>query len=131
MSRPRKHKNVCSLPKNNRFRPLGRGKECGRVVMSVEEYETIRLIDLEGLNQEESAAQMGIARSTVQSIYYEARKKMAELLVEGKELCIYGGDYRLCEGMRTSCRWEQCCKNKEKCRYAAREQEKPGVAAVN
>ena len=42
--------------------------------MTVDDSETIRLIDLERFNQEECAKQMNIARSTVQGIYIEARK---------------------------------------------------------
>lgn len=71
--------------------------------MTVEEYETIRLIDLEGLTQEECADQMNIARTTVQGIYTEARKKIAESLVGGKVLKIEGGDYRLCDGSGPYC----------------------------
>ena len=61
-------------------------------------YECIRLIDLLGCNQEECAKRMSIARSTVQMIYNEARKKMADSLVNGKLLHIKGGSFRLCDG---------------------------------
>ena len=63
----------------------------------------IRLIDLEGFTQEECASQMNVARTTVQGIYIEARKKLAESLVNGKVLLIEGGEYRLCEGLGNSC----------------------------
>jgi predicted DNA-binding protein (UPF0251 family) len=71
--------------------------------MTVDEYETIRLIDLEGFTQEECANKMGVGRTTVQGIYSRARKKIAESLVNGKVLLIEGGEYRLCEGMGTGC----------------------------
>ena len=64
-------------------------------MMSIDEYESIRLIDYEGLNQEECAKSMDVARTTVTSIYDSARKKLAQLLVEGKTLCISGGAYRI------------------------------------
>ncbi|MGI5970181.1 MAG: DUF134 domain-containing protein [Oscillospiraceae bacterium] len=111
MPRPRKRRKVCSLPVNRRFGPLessGNGEEA--VCMTVDEYETIRLIDLEGLTQEECAEKMNIARTTVQGIYNEARKKIAKSLVEGKELCIEGGEYRLCEGPGRTCGRENCRK---------------------
>ncbi len=71
--------------------------------MTVDEYETIRLIDLEGFTQEECSKHMNIARSTVQGIYNEARKKIAEVLVNGKVLLIEGGEYQLCEGLGINC----------------------------
>ena len=43
------------------------------------------------------------ARTTVQGIYAEARKKIAESLVNGKVLLIEGGEYRLCEGFGKGC----------------------------
>lgn len=68
----------------------------GIIIMTVEEYESIRLIDLEGLNQEQCADLMGVARSTIQKIYDDARKKVADSMVNGKILKIEGGDYKLC-----------------------------------
>ena len=103
MARPRKRRRVCSLPENSRFGPLGSPLGAEPINMTVDEYETIRLIDLEGFNQEECAKQMNIARSTVQGIYVDARKKLAEALVNGKVLHIEGGDYRLCDGLGEGC----------------------------
>ena len=104
MARPVKFRRVCCLPKSNRFGPLGSMMgEKSQIIMTVDEYETIRLIDLEDFNQEECARQMKIARSTVQGIYIEARKKLAEALVKGKTLVIEGGKYRLCEDIENEC----------------------------
>ena len=61
--------------------------------MSVEEYETLRLLDYEGMTQAECAQEMGIARATVQSLYTEARKKTARFLVEAAGLRIRGGNF--------------------------------------
>ena len=68
------------------------------IVLSVDEYETIRLMDLEGYTQQQCARQMGIARTTVQGIYDLARNKIARALVGGTQLLIQGGEYRLCQG---------------------------------
>lgn len=97
MARPRKWRRVCTLPKINIYGPidLSLGVE-GLIMMTVEEYESIRLMDLEGLNQEQCAESMGIARSTIQRIYDDARKKLADSVVNGKILKIEGGDYKLC-----------------------------------
>jgi len=92
------------LPECNSFGPLDASTDDkNRINMTVDEYETIRLIDQEGFTQEECAKQMNIARSTVQGIYLGARKKLAESLVKGKVLLIEGGEYRLCEGLENGC----------------------------
>ncbi|MDD2431184.1 MAG: DUF134 domain-containing protein [Firmicutes bacterium] len=104
MARPMKWRKVCSLPENTRFGPLNLTKEnIDRVQMTVDEYETIRLIDLEGFTQEECSTQMNIARTTVQGIYVKARKKLADSIVNGKVLLIEGGEYQLCSGLGNGC----------------------------
>lgn len=104
MPRPRKYRRVCCLPESNLFGPLNVINLNGEIIiMNVEEYETIRLIDLEGFTQEECAEQMKIARTTVQRIYNDARKKIAQSLVNGKLIRIEGGDYSLCDGLEKSC----------------------------
>ena len=67
----------------------------GTVLLSLDEYECIRLLDREGLTQEQCAASMGVGRTTVTAIYDSARRKLAEALVEGKALRIGGGSYTL------------------------------------
>jgi len=104
MPRPLKWRKVCSLPDSNRFGPLDlKVNEDHFVTMTVDEYETIRLIDLQGFTQEECACQMNVARTTVQGIYNNARKKLAESLINGKVLFIEGGEYRLCDGAGSEC----------------------------
>ncbi|MDF2566928.1 MAG: hypothetical protein K0R90_384 [Oscillospiraceae bacterium] len=104
MPRPRKWRKVCCLPESNRFGPLNTAPDSENyVVMTVDEYESIRLIDLEEFTQEECANQMNIARTTVQAMYNDARKKLAESLVNGKVLWIEGGEYRLCDGGGEAC----------------------------
>lgn len=95
------------MPSHTAFMPKGHGEE--EVVMSVDEYETIRLIDLQDMTQEECAKQMQIARTTVQSIYISARKKLADCIVNGKTLLIDGGDVEVCDGESTCCERHRCC----------------------
>ena len=116
MARPIKRRHVCLLPEVNKFGPINSSIEKEDIItMSVEEYETIRLIDLDRLTQEESAKSMGVARSTIQRIYDEARKKLADALINGKTLKIKGGDYKLCEKSKGEKRCGKlgCCRRSE------------------
>jgi len=71
--------------------------------MTVDEFETIRLVDYEQKTHEECAALMDVSRTTVTEIYQSARAKIADALVNGKKLVISGGEYRLCGGEISSC----------------------------
>lgn len=58
--------------------------DIGRVVLSPEEIEILRLIDLEDLEQEEAAQTLGISRKTLWKDLHEARKKVTDALIHGK-----------------------------------------------
>ncbi|MDD3243691.1 MAG: DUF134 domain-containing protein [Eubacteriales bacterium] len=125
MPRPPKPRRVCALPRCQHFGPLLSQEASLSVSMSVDEFETIRWIDLEGLSQEECANNMNVARTTVQAIYAAARHKLAQCLVKGAELRIEGGDYRLCEG-EPSCRPCHGCekhrRHNQACRHFSQEE---------
>lgn len=114
MPRPKKCRRICNMPGTIEFAPTN--DSTGEVLMSIDEYETIRLIDLEGFTQEMCAEQMRVARTTVQWIYNQARQKLADALVNGKMLRIEGGDYQICNGSDNECRRKGgscCCQAKE------------------
>ena len=73
MARPKKCRRVCMVPKVQRFLPENGEQE--QITLTVDELECIRLLDLEGLTQEQCAAQMMVARATVTAIYDAARRK--------------------------------------------------------
>lgn len=109
MPRPRKCRRVCDFPRICVFEPVGSDRR-EEVALTVDEYETIRLIDRQGLSQEQCAGQMGVSRTTIQLIYASARKKLADALVEGLTLRIGGGEYELCGGETKYCGRRRCFK---------------------
>ena len=86
------------MPGCRSFRPEDFPADVPPVQMTVDEYECIRLMDFEGMTQAECAAQMQVARTTVQMIYEAARYKLSQCIVEGRPLCISGGHYEVCSG---------------------------------
>lgn len=110
MARPTKCRKVCHFPGTLEFRPGKEGEDLPPVVMTVDEYETIRLIDKEGFSQEQCSTFMQIARTTVQKIYESARKKIADSIVDGRILRIEGGDFWLCDGQNAGCGDARCFK---------------------
>lgn len=117
MPRPRKYRKVCHFPRSLCFEPAEGAGEKAPVILTVDEYEAIRLIDREGFSQERCGERMRVARTTIQLIYTSARKKLAEAIVEGRTLRIEGGDYRLCDGDATSCGQRSCFKHKFNTQY--------------
>ena len=93
--RRKKPREVVSLPENLGFRPIKESEGKRTVVLTVDEYESIRLVDKEGVSQAECGIYMNVSRATAQRIYAAARRKIAHSLVEGLPLIIEGGDYQL------------------------------------
>lgn len=98
MPRPKRQHKVCFMPSVDLFGPLiSNPAKRETLIMSIEEYESIRIIDLNGKSQEECAVEMAVSRPTLQRVYYSAKQKIADALVNGKLLKIEGGNYRLCD----------------------------------
>ncbi len=65
------------------------------VCLSIEEMESVRLKDLEDLDQEQCAQRMNISRPTFQRVLGSARKKIADALLNGKAVRIEGGHFEM------------------------------------
>ncbi len=97
MPRPARSRRICAEPQVKAFSPDS--PVCREpILLTLDEYEVIRLVDLQQRTHEQCAAQMDISRSTVQEIYESARRKLAACLVHGKPLRIGGGNCRICGG---------------------------------
>ncbi|MCC8111176.1 MAG: DUF134 domain-containing protein [Ruminococcus sp.] len=112
MLRPTKYRSICRFSQTLEFAPVAGGVEKAPIVLTVDEYETVRLIDKEGLSQMQCAQCMQVARTTIQKIYDSARKKLADTLVDGCSLKIEGGAYQLCNGKNKFCGMVVCDKQK-------------------
>ena len=119
MPRPVKCRKVCHFPNVLEFLPADDTEKKMPIVLTVDEYETIRLLDKKGYSQEQCAVSMQIARTTVQRIYEIARKKIADALIDGHPLRIEGGDFRICDGQSGNCSFGGCYKQEIYKKYAA------------
>ncbi len=94
MVRPRKRRLVQNSPKVNYFKPRGVPlRELGEIILTVEGFEALRLIEIADLDQEEAARLMSISRQTFGRVLFAARRAVAQAVVLGQALRIEGGDY--------------------------------------
>ncbi len=104
MSRPKCCRQVGGVPGKVCFRPEGAfSAHPDAVLLTLDEYESLRLADLEGLYQEEAASRMNISRQTFGRIVEAARRKVADVLVNGKTLRIEGGPVSVKGAESTRC----------------------------
>lgn len=116
MPRPQRRRKICSEPEFTEFSPDS-GIESESIFLTLDEFETIRLVDLEKQTHEQAAKQMEIARSTVTEIYESARYKIADSIVNGHRLVISGGNYKLCDGASSWCYRKDCRKQNQNHAY--------------
>ena len=104
MVRPRNCRRVGSIPESNYFKPRGIPLSMlEEVILTVDEFEAIRLADLESLYQEQAAEKMNVSRPTFGRIIESAHKKVAEALVRGKALKIEGGEFEMASIRKFRC----------------------------
>lgn len=114
MGRPRKDRLVAFNPEISYFKPRGIPMvDLSEVCITVDEREALRLADLDGLSHEESGQCMGVSRATFGRILHNARRIVADALINGRAIRIEGGNYKMIdETRRFSCRsclqqWEE------------------------
>lgn len=106
MPRPCKRRRVCVKPRYEEYSPTNVKAE-EEVNLTIDEFECLRLLDYEQITQEECAVKMQIARTTVTSIYQDARFKLMDAILNGKKINISGGNYELCSEHK-ECRGYNC-----------------------
>ena len=105
MSRPEKIRNIWYRPQNIGLKPIGiPARIIEKNILTLDQLEALRLADLEGKNQEEAAKEMDISRATFGRIVSEARRKVADALINGKGIFYGGGNYQIRMG------WFNCDK---------------------
>jgi predicted DNA-binding protein (UPF0251 family) len=104
MPRPTQVRFVKATSKIRGLKPLGIPMtELEILTLQLDEFETLRLADREGLYHEEAAERMGVARVTFGRILLRARAKVAEALVEGKALVVGDGPVELQKRQDDAC----------------------------
>lgn len=92
--RPKSPRHIETEPEITYFKPRGVPlSELEVVPLALEELEALRLVDLEGMIQEEAAFKMGISRRAFWEDLQSARKKVSLALTTGKAIEIKGGNY--------------------------------------
>lgn len=89
MPRPCIRRRVRGRPKASYFKPAGaRLIELEEIVLELPEFEAIRLIDFQGVEQSEAGKKMGISQPTLSRLLKIARKKLSEAIIKGKAIRI-------------------------------------------
>ncbi|RLG11419.1 hypothetical protein DRN69_07760 [Candidatus Pacearchaeota archaeon] len=95
MPRPRICRRIRFMPEVTYFKPAGiRMIELREVVLTFDEYEAVRLIDLEEIEQGKAGKMMKISQPTLSRILKSGRRKIADAIIHGKALKIEGGNYK-------------------------------------
>ncbi len=87
MARPKIPRQICGSPAQSCFKPNGVPMgNLEKVFLEADEFEAIRLVDYQGMQQQQAAVEMGVSRQTLANLVKAARKKVADSLLNGKAL---------------------------------------------
>lgn len=96
MPRPEKNRTILQPPLMKGFKPFGIPRcKLDTIILTFEEYESIRLVNYENMQQKQAADLMNVSRPTLTRIYNKALKTITKAFVEGKAIIIDGGNYQL------------------------------------
>ena len=91
------------MPDVTYFKPAGvRMIDLEQSILTVDEFEAVRLKDFLGMEQEECAKKMKISQPTFHRLILSARKNIADAIVNGKAIKIEGGNFRMIQAGRGS-----------------------------
>ncbi|MBE0527162.1 DUF134 domain-containing protein [Candidatus Thorarchaeota archaeon] len=99
MPRRKRHRLVTKEPPVSVYKPAGiPAMELEEILITIDEFEALRLADYEGLSQRDASTEMQISQPTFNRVLSSARNKVASGIVQGYVLRIEGGRYRLADG---------------------------------
>jgi len=102
MPRKKLHRMVTREPPVSVFKPAGiPAMDLDEILITIDEFEALRLADFEGLSQRDASIEMHISQPTFNRVLSSARHKVATALVQGYVLRIEGGRYVLTDGSGT------------------------------
>ena len=130
MARPKCCRRILGEPNCKIFKPVGIPvSSLEEVVLSMDEFEAIRLADLERHYHEEAAEKMRVSRQTFGRILESARGKVAKVLADGLALRIEGGEVEMSEKRTFKCR--QCLHTWDVSYGTGRPEECPACKSAN
>jgi len=101
MGRNKKDRIVKYNPDVNYFKPRGIPMfDLEEVALTVDEREALRLADLLGMSHEDAGKEMGVSRATFGRIVQNARKTIADAMINGKAILIEGGNFQVVDEFR-------------------------------
>jgi len=100
---------IRSVPNNTCYKPKGIPvSRLEEIVLTLDEYEAMRLADFERLYQEQAAGKMHISRQTFGRVIESAHYKIADALIHGKAFIIEGGEVAIWGAKKIKCKNCKC-----------------------
>ncbi|MBU4308543.1 MAG: DUF134 domain-containing protein [Nanoarchaeota archaeon] len=94
MPRPIRCRRIQHMPSATYFKPAGvRMVDLQEIVLNIDEYEAVRLVDLEEVEQLKAAESMKISQPTFSRLLKSGRRKIANALINGKAIKVEGGNF--------------------------------------